>query len=144
MYTVSAEAIIDATAEEAWAVQTDVSAWPMWNSHEQAARIEGPFVAGTLGWSKPCGGPGAPWTLTVDPPRMWASRSPLPYGELTGCRSFTPTEDGRLHCRYEMSARGPFALVFRVWFGPRIRRDMVLGFAEFEAEVRRRREQDAE
>ena len=140
MYRIEAEGVIDGTPEEAWAVQIDVAGWPSWNSHELAARLDGPFVPGTSGWTKPRGGPGAPWVLTeVDPPHAWSSRSPLPGGALTGRRQFTATAEGRLRCAAEMSATGPLELLFRLWFGRRIRADLHTGFAELEAEIARRR-----
>lgn len=146
MYTISAEQDIDATLDAVWAVQTDVRHWPDWNSHELDARLDGEFVAGTTGWSKPRGGPGASWLLTdATPPSAtggieasWASRSALPGGALTGRRTFTRISDGTVRCAYEMRATGPFEVVFRWWFGPRIRRDMAVGFAELQAEVARR------
>lgn len=40
--------------------------------HEQEARVDGPFVAGGTGWSKPRGGPGTSWAITevVTTPRL--------------------------------------------------------------------------
>lgn len=38
-----------------WAVVTDVDNWPIWNPHEEVARLAGPFMVGTKGWSKPKG-----------------------------------------------------------------------------------------
>lgn len=141
MYEVSAAAVIEGTPEEAWAVQCDVAGWPSWNGHEEAARLDGPFAVGTHGWSKPRGGPGADWVLTeVDGPSAWGSRSSLPGGALTGRRTFAAVGDGKVACTATMRATGPLEILFRLWFGPRIRRDMVTGFAELESEMRRRRE----
>lgn len=141
MYEFGAEAVIEGTPAEAWRIQCDVAGWPTWDSHELAARLDGAFSTGTHGWSKPRGAPAADWVLTaVDEPRSWSSVSPLPGGSLTNTRTFTPTPDGRLACTATMRATGPLELLFRVWFGPRIRRAMMTTFADLEAEILRRRQ----
>src|SRR5262249_7968799 len=62
-----------------WAMATDVPAWPSWDPHEEKARIDGEFAAGTKGWSKPAGAPAGVFTITeVEPERMWASRAGIP------------------------------------------------------------------
>ena len=66
MYEFSVEAQISAEAEEVWAVVTDVAGWPAWDPHEKAARLDGPFEPGTIGWSKPHGGPATEWTIVAD------------------------------------------------------------------------------
>src|SRR5436305_13044638 len=57
MYEFSVEAQLSAEAEEVWAVVTDVAGWPGWDPHEKAARLDGRLEPGTIGWSKPHGGP---------------------------------------------------------------------------------------
>src|SRR5215510_10708906 len=85
MYTISEQATILADIDAVWSVVTDVDAWPGWDPHEQQARLDGPFQAGTTGWSKPNGGPAATWTITeVVPGHRWSSECPLPGGKLTG------------------------------------------------------------
>lgn len=139
MYEISTRAVITGTPEAAWSVQTDVAAWSAWNSHERASRLDGPFAAGTHGWSAPRGGPSAAWIIThADAPTSWSSRTALPGGALTEARTFTATPDGLLLCTDTMRVTGPLELLFRLWFGPRLRRDMAVTFRELEAEMARR------
>src|SRR5438105_3924298 len=85
MYTIEAETVISGELAAVWRVATDVANWPSWDPHEQAARLDGPFAAGTTGWSKPNGGPATEWTITeVIPQQSWSSQCPLPGGVLRG------------------------------------------------------------
>jgi hypothetical protein len=139
MYEITAETTIGGDIEAVWSVATDVAGWPTWDPHEQAARLDGPFAAGTTGWSKPNGGPATAWTITevVDGSR-WASECPLPGGRLAGVNEFEPLGDGRIRCRKTMRVTGPLVPLFRLYFGPRIRRDMFKTFAALEGEAARR------
>lgn len=140
MYRVQVRAVIDGTPEEAWAAQADVATWPSWNTHELAARIKGPFAPGTRAWSKPRGGPATDWVITeAEAPTRWSSRSRLPGGALTGTRTFTAVDGERVECTMSMQATGPLQILFRAWFGPRIKRDMLTTIGELESEIARRR-----
>jgi hypothetical protein len=144
MYTISAEATITADLPAVWAVVTDVNGWPGWDPHEQEARLEGPFQVGATGWSKPRGGPATTWTVTeVVARRRWASTCPLPGGRLTGVTTFEPLGGGRVRCVKTVSATGPLVVLFRLYFGRRIRRDMLRTFAALEREAGRRERVDA-
>jgi hypothetical protein len=125
MYEFGEEAVISGDTAAVWAVVTDVDNWPAWDPHEQQARLDGPFAAGTTGWSKPNGGPGTTWTLTaVVPYREWASECTLPGGKLTGVNVYEPLDDRRIRCAKTIRVTGPLAPLFRFYFARRIRRDM--------------------
>jgi hypothetical protein len=142
MYEITERAVITADAATAWNVSTDVDNWASWDPHEQAARLDGPFVAGATGWSKPRGGPATDWTVTeVTEHRRWASRCALPGGALAGENTFEPIGTSRLRCTRTVRVSGPLVVLFRVFFGPRMRRDMRRSFAALEYEVARRAEQ---
>ena len=76
MYTFGEELIIEGDIAAIWEVATDVAAWPSWDPHEEKARLDGPFAAGTKGWNKPKGAPGGGFTITaVEPERAWSARA---------------------------------------------------------------------
>ncbi len=140
MYEFSVEAQISAEAEEVWAVVTDVAGWPAWDPHEKAARLDGPFEPGTIGWSKPHGGPATEWTITqVVPFRSWGSECGLPGGKITGLNTFEPFAEGKLRCVKTVQVFGPLVPLFRLYFGRRMRADMHKTFAALERKAARRR-----
>jgi hypothetical protein len=108
MYEISAQATIDGDLAAIWEVVTDVAAWPSWDPHEEAARLDGVFAAGMTGWSKPHGGPATDWTITdVVEQRSWSSECALPGGKLSGDNHFEPVGDGRVRCTKTVRVRGP-------------------------------------
>lgn len=136
-HTISAEQVITAELGAVWAVATDVAAWPVWDPHELDARLDGPFAAGTTGWSKPHGGPATDWTITaVEPQRRWASACGLPGGGLSGDNVFTDLGDGRVRCTKTVVVTGPLVPLFVLYFGRGIRRDMLRTFAALETRAR--------
>ena len=139
MYEVRVQAVITGEPAIVWAVVSDVAGWPRWDPHEEAARIDGPFATGTTGWSKPHGAPGASWTLTdVEGPHRWASSCALPGGGLRGLNTFEQVGPTRVRCTKTVQVTGPLVPLFRAWFGPRMRRDMVRTLAALEQEAARR------
>ena len=139
MYEIREETTIGGDIASVWAVATDVASWPAWDPHEQAARLDGPFAAGTTGWSKPNGGPAAAWTLTdVVERSRWASECALPGGKLSGVNEYEPVGDGRVRCTRTIRVTGPLVPLFRLYFGRGIRRDMFRTWAALEHEAARR------
>ena len=57
MYRISAQTTIRGNAADVWRIVTDVNNWASWDPHEEAARLDGEFAVGAVGWSKPRGGP---------------------------------------------------------------------------------------
>jgi hypothetical protein len=135
---ISAQAVINGDPAAIWRLVTDVAGWPNWDPHEEAARLDGEFVAGGTGWSKPHGGPGTAWTITeVVERHSWASECSLPGGKLTGRNEFTDLRDGTVHCAKTVEVHGPLVPLFRLWFGRRIRMDMFRTFAALQVEAAR-------
>jgi hypothetical protein len=133
MYEFGETAVITADIASVWRIVTDVAGWPAWDPHEQQARLDGPFVAGTTAWSKPAGGPATTWTLTeVVDQRRWASECALPGGRLSGVNTYEPLGDGRIRCTRTVRVTGPLVPLFRFWFARRIRRDMLRTWAALE------------
>jgi hypothetical protein len=141
MYRIAAETIIDGDLGNVWAVATDVDRWAAWDPHEQEARLDGAFVAGGTGWSKPNGGPATTWTITrVIERHLWSSECALPGGKLTGESTFKAVGDGKIRCTKTIWVGGPLIPLFRLYFGRRIRRDMFKTWAALEREAARRNE----
>jgi hypothetical protein len=135
VYRISAETTIRADIAAVWDAVTDVESWPRRDPHEQEARLDGLFVAGTTGWSKPRGGPATTWTITaVDPLRSWSSECRLPGGKLRGENLFEPLGDGMIRCMKTVFVTGPLVPLFRLHFGRSIRRDMLATWAALEQE----------
>jgi len=136
MYVIKAETIITGDINRIWELTTDVSNWPNWDPHEEEGRLDGPFVVGSVGWSKPRKGPGTEWIITeVVPKRVWASECKLPGGKLTGRNTFTPLGDGRIACTKEIHVSGPLIPLFRFYFGKHIKRDMFATWGALEQEA---------
>ena len=136
---IAAETIIKGDINTVWAVVTDVNNWPAWDPHELAARLDGPFAAGTKGWSKPRGGPATDWIITnVVDHQLWASECPMPGGKLAGENTFESLGDGRIRCTKAMWVSGPLVPLFWLYFGRLIRRDMFATWTALEREVARR------
>lgn len=136
---IESQVIIQADIEVLWAVITDVNNWPMWDPHEEAARLEGPFATGTKGWSKPKGAPDAHWVITnVEAGRAWGSESPLPGGKIAGQTTLEPLTEGRVRCTKTVTVTGFLVPLFYLYFGRLIRVDMDRTWAALEREASRR------
>jgi hypothetical protein len=114
--------------------------YPEWDPREQALRLDGPFEAGTTGWSKQVGPrPGSPFRLVrVEAPNRWTNESPLPGGRLSIDHLLTDRGDGTVHLTKRYEVHGPMQLAFRLIFAHAIRRDTPGTFTALEAETARR------
>ncbi|WP_405061155.1 SRPBCC family protein [Kribbella sp. NBC_01505] len=140
MYTIEADSVITGDLSDAWAITSDVAGWPSWDPHEQDARLDGPFEAGSIGWSKPRSGPGTEWTITeVEPEHRWSSECRLPGGMMRGTSTFTTAGSGQIRCHKLITVTGPLVPLFALYFGRRIRADLTLTWSALEQEIARRR-----
>lgn len=140
MYEITADAVVEGDVETLWTVATDVNNWPSWNPHEQAARLDGPFEVGVVGWSKPNGGPATDWIITeVVPMQSFGTECDLPGGKIRGMNTFETLADGRVRCVKTVHVTGPLVPLFRLHFGRLMRRDMTKTFAALATEAARRR-----
>jgi hypothetical protein len=139
MYSFGEELVIEGDITTVWQTATDVASWPGWDPHEQKARLDGPFAAGTKGWNKPRGAPAGGFTITeVEPERMWSARAGIPFGSLRGVNRYEPLGDGRVRVSKVFEVHGPFAPIFRLIWEKGVRSDMLLTFRALEAEAQRR------
>jgi uncharacterized protein YndB with AHSA1/START domain len=129
MYEFSFTTTIDASVERVWSVWSDMARYPEWDERELELRLDGPFAAGTTGYSKQRGNPGGPFRIvSVTPPTGWSNASALPNGELLISHALAAEGSGtRITKTYRVS--GPLQLPFRLWFAPALRRAQPKSFA---------------
>jgi hypothetical protein len=138
MYEIHSSAVITGDVDAIWHAVTDVAGWPTWDPHEEAARLDGPFEVGTVGWSKPRGGPATEWTITdVIPLSRWASECGLPGGRITGVNTFEQLAGGQVRCTKTVCVTGPLVPLFRLYFGRKMREDMQKTWTALEHHVAR-------
>ncbi|MGC3953012.1 MAG: SRPBCC family protein [Propionicimonas sp.] len=139
MYSFSSTQVLAAPIEAVWAVWSDPDSFPRWDPREERTELIGPFAPGSTIRSKQVGMPSAEMTLTAATSRTrWTISSPLPGGELTIDHTLASDGAGRTTITKSYRVSGPMALLFRLYYGPRIRAAMPVTFAALEAEAKRR------
>lgn len=137
--TISAERVINGSIDTVWEIVSDVAGWPIWDPHEEGARLDGPFAAGTKGWSKPRKGPAADWVLTVvEPNKMWASESHIPGGKIAGENRFEALPNHQIRCTKIITVSGTLVPLFWLYFKRPVQHDAHASLEALEAEVKRR------
>jgi hypothetical protein len=140
MYSIDCEATVTGELDAIWTAWSDMAAYPSWDPREEELRLDGPFAAGTTGFSKQVGPrPGSSFSITrVDAKSGWTNESPLPGGKLVIDHRLIQNGDGtvRLIKRYE--AYGPMSIAFRLVFARGIRAQMPDTFAALAREAERR------
>jgi uncharacterized protein YndB with AHSA1/START domain len=135
MYEFSFVTEIDAPIDRAWAVWSDMPKYPQWDPRELELRLDGPFAAGTTGYSRQKGNPGGAFrVLSVDAPTGWTNASPLPGGELVIAHRL---EDlgGRTRLTKSYRVTGPLQPLFRLWFAGALRRAMPATWSALAARI---------
>ena len=142
MYAIDCDATIRGSLADIWNTWTDMASYPSWDPREEELRIDGPFQAGTTGFSKQVGSrPGSPFELTrVEPMTRWTNVAPLPAGKLVIDHRLTAGTDGTVHLVKRYEAYGPLSVAFRLFIGKGIRAEAPGTFAALEAEAARRTE----
>lgn len=137
MYQFGAEQTVTGDIDAFWAVWTDLPRFPTWDPREEETRIDGPFEVGTTTWSKQRGNPGGPATIVdVDKPRKWTVESSLPGGKLVIDHLLEEVEPGRVRVSKRYEVHGPLTVLFRLYYGPRVRKALPRTFSALEAEAR--------
>lgn len=125
MYLFQCEAAFDADPAAVWPVWTDVASWPEWDVSKEIARLDGEFRPGVTGWAKQRGTLGGPFTITrVEPGRRWVSECPLPLGKVIFDHVVEPVPGGGARVIKSVDVEGGFAVMFRLLFAPKLRRDI--------------------
>lgn len=139
MYSFVSSALIPGSPAAVWRVWSDPDRFPEWDQREERAKLDGPFAVGSTIDSKQRGNPASVSTITVvDPMRRWQASTPLPGGALVIDHLLEPQGEGRVQVSKRYTASGPFSVLFRLWFGPRLRASLPQTFASLAAEVARR------
>lgn len=119
-----------------WEAWTDPDGFPRWDPREERTRLDGPFAVSSTIASKQKGNPGGTATITaVEDRRRWTATSPLPGGSLVIDHLLTPASGGRVTVEKRYDVTGPLQLLFRLWYGPRVRAALPATFAALEAEA---------
>jgi uncharacterized protein YndB with AHSA1/START domain len=139
MYSFSASQRIHADVGRIWQVWTDPDSFPRWDPREVRTQLHGPFAVGSRIDSKQKGNPGGSATITaVEDQHRWTVTSPLPGGSLVNDHILAQTGDGEVTVTKRYDVTGPLGLLFRLYYGPKVRRAMPASFAALEAEAARR------
>lgn len=139
MYTLDVDATVAGDADALWQVWTDYDRFAEWDPREQESRLDGAFAVGAQAWSRQRGYGRNRVTLTAievtDPAdRRWEATTPLPGGRLVIDHRVTDLGGGRVRLAKRYTAYGPLTLLFRAYYGRRIRRELVDSFVALAAE----------
>lgn len=139
MYSFSTSRTIHADLDRVWAAWTAPDSFPRWDPREIRTQLHGPFAVGSSIDSKQKGNPGGSATITaVEDRHRWTVTSPLPGGSLVIDHLLAQAGDGEVTVTKRYDVTGPLGLLFRVYYGPKVRGAMPASFAALEAEAARR------
>ena len=117
----SYEVTTTATAEQVWALWTDVSTWKAWDKGLRDAELAGPMQRGSKGKIISSSGSTAVFEVTeFDPKRFYTFVTALPLAKLTIRRTIVGASPTRF--RHEVSFSGASAVVFANTLGPGFRK----------------------
>ena len=135
-YVFGNEMTINADRERVWRVWTDLPRFPQWDPREQETRLDGPFAVGSTVWSKQKGSPGGDSTITaIEPGHCWTVESPLPGGKLVIDHVVEPAGEGSVKVAKRYEVHGPLTLLFRLYYGPKVRKALSGTFTALEREA---------
>lgn len=110
-----------------------------WDPRELRTTLNGPFAVGSTIESKQKGNPGGTATITVvEPGKRWTVSSPLPGGALVIDHFVEAASSNRVTVTKRYEVTGPLCLLFRLYYGPKVRRAMPASFAALVTEAARR------
>lgn len=105
--------VSDVTAQEVWAVWSDVNQWHRWQDDIEYARLDGPFATGSSFTFKPKGGPTLTLELTeVRPGQAFTDLTRFPLARMLDSHELREC-DGQLEVRTTVTVSGPLALLWR-------------------------------
>lgn len=103
-----------------WARWADPATWPEWDPETTAARLDGPFEAGTSGSLTPAGGPAVRFVLTeVTPGASFADCAHLPLARVL-FEHIVRADDTGSRFTHRVTVTGPLAPVVGRLLGRRI------------------------
>ncbi len=124
MWQTEHTAYTHASPEDVWALWSDVTTWPTWDSGIQRANIEGRFAACASGTLKPTGGPQV--TLTIidaKPNHGFVDETKLPLARMR-FEHEVASDAERTRITHRVQITGPAAPLFARVIGRGIARDL--------------------
>lgn len=113
-----------AAPEAVWALWTDVSSWPEWDTELEAATLDGPMQLGATGTLVPKRGFKSKFEITVwEPPMAYAFTTKLPGGSLTVHRRFLDTGE-QTTFEHHVTFEGKSGARWAKRLGPTFRRQL--------------------
>ncbi|MEM6785138.1 MAG: SRPBCC family protein [Bacteroidota bacterium] len=118
----------DAPASAIWAVWTDVTAWPDWDTELVSATLDGPFREGAQGRLTPVSGPSSRFVIEdVEPGQAYTLATRLPLGRLRVRRTLSEVDS--VAFTHAVTFEGFGGWLLRGRLGPRFRRALPLAMA---------------
>ena len=103
----------DITAEQIWAVWSNIDLRPVWDDDTVWAKIDGAFIAGNVFWFKPKGGPKLKMRITeATPNKSFTDRFRMPGATLHGVHDILVVENG-LEIKTTMRTEGCLAWLWQ-------------------------------
>lgn len=112
----------------AWQFWTDVANWAVVDPAVESAKLDGPFVAGTKGITKPRGSDPVEWRVTeVEDGRRACIEIPAPGAVLRCLWTFADSPNGRTRITQQMSLDGERAGEYAAGIGAEMEKNMPEG-----------------
>ena len=132
---------IPGSAEEVFAVWTDLERRPTWDDHDEWVQLSAPLAPGVAYRIKTEGAPAATVTVAaLEPGRRFVSEGSLPGASLRFSFELEPAGERETRATYRQEIDGAASQLLGFLLGPRIRRDAPITLRRLATEVRRRRE----
>lgn len=138
MYSFATSQTITADSDKLWRVWTDPDRFPDWDPRELYTKLNGLFAVGSTIVSKQKGNPGGTATIcTIIEGERWAVTTPLPGGQLLIDHLISRAGNNKITVTKRYAVSGPLSVLFRLYYGRKVRRSMPGTFDALEREVTR-------
>lgn len=141
MYAFEESTTINGDLDTVWQAVCDVKAWPTWDPHILSCGFEGPFEAGSGGWTLSrlvAKRRGYFKLIEVEPNRSYTTRSPLPFGKMLIINRYAQHGQGKVDVSRRVEVHGAFAPLFRWKWAKAFQADTRITFEALENEASRR------
>lgn len=141
MYAFEESATINGDLAAVWQTVSDAAAWATWDPHILSSGFDGPFEAGTGGWtlSRLVAKRRGYFTLVeVEPEASYTTRSPMPFGRMMIINRYSQPIPGKVDVSRRVEVYGALAPLFRWKWAEPFRADTRSTFVELEKEAHRR------
>lgn len=119
-----------ATPTQIWKVWQDVENWKNWDQEIELSRINGPFQAGTAGFTKFVGTPLLKTLLTrVEPLKLVVQEAYLSFAKVVSYQSMTQLS-GRTEVTFQVKIQGPLSFFFACMLGRFIKKKIPIEVRE--------------